>query len=300
MTKRNDLGQPILFETPNNSHGHFEFAQFYGSGYALRGISQSGEYAYLGLFEQAEIRGLAKAILNAMEPESLVENQKAPEPAYKPGDWVKVADDSPYSDNFHGQTLRLHDDQSGYPANDLAVLLVGAAGYRGSVMKKYITPASAPEPAIVPAPFKVGDRVRVVSDEFNPRDGSRGDLGTVSEIRYPYVAVNVDGKTLGFPFKSDEIEHAPVEQGYDVPALVASVADLEDRVAALESKPEPEPTLWGYKVGDLVKYTRMGTLPGEMRRVSAIHKADGIIGLANPQTGKTVGSAAAASEITRA
>lgn len=186
-----------------------------------------------------DLAPLAKAILNAVEPGALVENQKAPEPTYKPGDWVKVAANSPYNSSFRGQTLRLADDQSLYSADGFAVLLVGAEGYSGAVSKRWITPASAPEPAIV-------------------------------------------------------------EQGYDVPALVASVADLEDRVAALESKPEPEPTLWGYKVGDLVKYTQAGTLPGEMRRVSAIHKGDGIIVLANPQTGKTVGSASAAYEITRA
>jgi hypothetical protein len=85
----------------------------------------------------------------------------------------------------------------------------------------------------------------------------------------------VDYEIVVFPGEVDlEPTPAPVEQVYDIPALVAEVADLKARLAALES-PEPtapdEPTLWGYKVGDLVKYTRVGLGPtGEVRTVRVV------------------------------
>lgn len=68
---------------------------------------------------------------------------------------------------------------------------------------------------------------------------------------------------------------APIEQGYDVPALVASVADLEERVAALEApaptSPSPSTALWGYNIGDRVAYTTTGVgTTGTVRVIGAV------------------------------
>lgn len=59
----------------------------------LRATANANGRAYLGYAAQDDLLALGKAILNAMEPEALVENQKAAEPEpYKPqvGDLVRV------------------------------------------------------------------------------------------------------------------------------------------------------------------------------------------------------------------
>lgn len=170
----NELGQEILFEHHKERYGSIEFAAFHGKrNFAIAVRDNNDQLAkYMGLGDQADILALGKAILNAMEPEALVENQKPAEPEpYKPqvGDWVKVADTPTYNRRFRDQTLQVVDP--GYRVSDFEVVVRGTDGYDGMLLVKDVTPASAPTPT----------------------------------------------------------------QDYDIPALVAAVANLEDRVDDLQT-----------------------------------------------------------------
>lgn len=119
---------------------------------ALYTNGPSGTLIHLDLGDEivttsdVDLAPLAKAILNAVEPEALVENQKDAEPEphqFKVGDWVKVSGDAPYNENFRGQTLQVT-----APAYSLfgSLRLVGTRGYTGAVSDEWVTPASEPTP----------------------------------------------------------------------------------------------------------------------------------------------------------
>lgn len=163
----------------------------YGDGDLALYATPSGHNVHLDLGDEivttsdTDLAPLAKAILNAVEPKALVENQKGAEPEpYKPqvGDWVKVADTPTYNRRFRDQTLQVVDP--GYRVSDFEVVVRGTDGYDGMLLVKDVTPASAPTP----------------------------------------------------------------EQQYDIPALVAAVAALEDRVDYLELAADTE-----IRVGDTVR-----------------------------------------------
>lgn len=161
-------------------------------------------YAYLGYDAQDDLRALGKAILNAVEPEALVENQKATEPEpYKPqvGDAVRVtafADDDPWHNH-----VGIITDAAKYASCLEVKSADDSIEYTALVGYNEVTPASAPTP---------------------------------------------------------EPEH-------DVAALVAAVDSLKERVAYLEAAAKDDEI----KVGDLVRYTSEGGLPGLVRKVANIH-----------------------------
>lgn len=185
--------------------------------------------AYLGSSAQDDLRGLAKAILNAIEPDALVENQKAVKPE--------------------------------------------------------------------PREFQVGDIVRVIAPMYARTAWGKNEH-LVAMVSGDIVSIKHDTMGLGgfYPEELELITPASAPAEFDIPALAAAVNNLQDRVDDLEkAAAETEPTLWGYKVGDLVEYTEVGTLPGAIRKVLRIEY--GHIKLAHPHGKNVTGTALTPHEI---
>lgn len=196
----------IVLDTESRS---YPFLKAYPSHYRF-----GDSYVYLGYHAQDDLRALAKAILNAVEPEALVENQK--------------------------------------------------------------------EKATEPEPYcpQVGDVVRVIAPQFARNWGVGehkvvkvwGGDATILHSAHGRGAFTYDELELVTPASAPTPEPEP-EQQYDVPALVAAVASLEDRVADLEAADKDDEI----KVGDLVRYTDKGVIPGAVRKVTDIYSTGATI-----------------------
>lgn len=190
---------------------------------ALYTNGPSGTLIHLDLGDEiittsdVDLAPLAKAILNAVEPEALVENQKDAEPEpYRPqvGDWVKVADSQMYNRYFRGQTLQVVDP--GYRVSAFEVVVRGTDGFSGSIRLKDVTPASDPsskpqQPSVVDLitridtleaqvaalatqadpTIRVGDTVRVEPNDWNiPAPSAtrgRAVLGKVRSVNPDWI-----------------------------------------------------------------------------------------------------------------
>lgn len=323
MTTKNEVGQPILFATSDRDRARIELAKFspdYGEHITpinLSAFDKNGDLAvYMGLTQQGDIKALAKAILNAVEPEALVENQKdaGPEPeAYepKPGDRVRLADSGYFYSGARGKTAVVVKRDS---MADHWVLDVDTED-GDSPLTQY-APANLltliePDPA---RPFQVGDLVRVVATQYAMNWG----IGT-----WPVVALYKSGDTVSInhgtygkgAFTPDELELVKAvlpkptlqEQIDDLKAsddalkashdsLKTSLDALTIRVDALETTAKSD-SLWGYKVGDRVRYTGSGAWLGE-RIVGRIERgANPRLRLDIPNGTRDVGTAYGPTEI---